>query len=188
MTARFPLFLLPTLAGAWLLTFSDPFGITLSQAQAALLAIGAATLWAGGTVLGRYAATALATRHVTMLRFGFGLIASFAIVLTLGDPLLPAAADLPGLVLLALIPGLLALLLYYRGLAGTAASRATLGELAFPLTAAFIGVTLLDGSLDGSQWTGFAVLLASVTLLALHERRARKPAIIAPPLQPAASR
>ncbi len=187
VTARFPIFLVPTLVGAWLLTFADPLGIALSQAQAALLAIGAATLWAGGTVLGRYAATAMATRHVTMLRFFFGLIASLLIVLALDDPLLPAAADLPGLVLLALIPGLLGLLLYYRGLAGTAASRATLGELAFPLTAALIGVTLLDGSLDGSQWIGFVVLLTSVTLLALHERRARTPAIMAGPLQPAVS-
>ncbi len=188
VTARFPLFLVPILVGAWLLSFPDPLGIELSQAQAALLAIGAAILWAGGTVLGRYAATAMATPQVTMLRFFFGLIASFMIVLILGDPLLPAAADIPGLVLLALIPGLLALLLYYRGLAGTAASRATLGELAFPLTAAFIGVTLLDGSLDGSQWIGFVLLLGSVTALALHERRARTPAITAPPLQPAASR
>lgn len=188
ITARFPLFLVPTLVGAWLLSFPDPLGIALTQAQAALLAVGAATLWAAGTVLGRYAATAMATQHVTMLRFFFGLFASFVIVLMLGAPLLPTAADVPGLVLLALIPGLLALLLYYRGLAGTAASRATLGELAFPLTAAFIGVTLLDGALDGSQWVGFALLLASVTLLALHERRARTPAIIAPPLQPAASR
>ncbi|MGI8721694.1 MAG: DMT family transporter [Geodermatophilaceae bacterium] len=188
ITTRFPLFLIPTLIGAWLLSFPDPLGIALSQAQAALLAIGAAILWAGGTVLGRYAATAMATQHVTMLRFFFGLLASFVIVVTLRAPLLPAAADVPGLVLLALIPGLLALLLYYRGLARTAASRATLGELAFPLTAALIGVTFLDGSLDGSQWIGFVVLLASVTLLALHERRARTPAIMAGPLHPATSR
>lgn len=188
VTVRFPLFVVPTLLGAWLLTFPDPLGIALSQAQAGLLAVGAATLWAGGTVLGRYAASAMATTHVTMLRLFFGLIASFVIVLILGAPLLPAVADIPGLVLLALIPGLLALLLYYRGLAGTAAARATLGELAFPLTAAFIGVTLLDGSLDGSQWIGFALLLASVTLLALHERRARTPAITVGPLQPATTK
>lgn len=186
VTARFPLFLIPILIGAWLLSFADPLGIAVSQLQAALLAIGAATLWAGGTVLGRYAATVMDTRHVTMLRFFFGLLASFVIVLTLGDPLLPATADLPGLVLLALIPGLLGLLLYYRGLAGTAAARATLGELAFPLTAALIGVTLLDGSLDGSQWIGFVLLLVSVTALALHERRASSPAVMAGPLQPAA--
>lgn len=188
LTTRFPLFLVPILLGAWLLTFADPLGVEVNQAQAALLAVGAATLWAGGTVLGRYAATAMATRHVTMLRFLFGLIASFAIVLTLGAPLLPAVSDLPGLVLLALIPGLLALLLYYRGLRGTPASRATLGELAFPLTAAFLGVTVLGASLDGSQWIGFGLLLASVTFLVLHERTAGTPAIKAGPLQPATSR
>ncbi len=185
VTVRFPLFIVPTLAGAWLLTFPDPFGVSLNQAQAGLLAVGAAALWAGGTVLGRYAATAMATQHVTMLRLFFGLITSCVIVLIMDAPLLPAAGDIPGLILLALIPGLLALLLYYRGLAGTAASRATLGELAFPLTAAFIGVVFLDGSLDGSQWFGFALLLASVTLLAMHERRARTPAIMFGPLQPA---
>lgn len=178
ITARFPLFLIPTLVGAWLLSFADPLGVAVTQAQAAMLAVGAATLWAGGTVLGRYAATVMAAQHVTMLRFFFGLLASLVIVLSLGAPLVPAAENLPGLLLLALIPGLLALLLYYRGLAATAATRATLGELAFPLTAAFIGVTLLDGSLDASQWVGFAMLLASVTLLALHERRASKPAVM----------
>lgn len=188
VTARFPLFLIPALVGAWLLTFPDPWNIAVNQAQAALLAVGAAVLWAGGTVLGRYVASTMATSHVTMLRFFFGLLASFVIVLALDTPLLPAAADVPGLLLLSLIPGLLALLLYYRGLAGTAASRATLGELAFPLTAAFIGVTILNGSLDASQWFGFVVLLTAVTLLALHERAARRPAIMAGPLQHVARR
>ena len=92
LTVRFPLFVVPTLVGAWLLTFPDPLGIALTQAQAGLLAVGAAALWAGGTVLGRYAATALATPHVTMLRLFFGLLTSFVIVLVLDAPLLPAAA------------------------------------------------------------------------------------------------
>lgn len=189
VTSRYPLFLLPALAGAWLLSFPDPFGIQITQAQAALLAIGAAALWAGGTVLGRYAATALPSRDVTVLRFFFGLLASLAIVLTRGDQLLPSGGDLLGLALLALIPGLLALLLYYRGLAGTAASRATLGELAFPLTSALIGMTLLDApAWTVTQWVGFAVLLLAVTGLALHERSARRPAVMVSPQQPAASR
>jgi drug/metabolite transporter (DMT)-like permease len=84
---------------------------------------------------------------------------------------------LPRLVLLALIPGLLALVLYYIALRQTPASRATLAELAFPVTAAAVGVTLLDGRLDTSQWVGFAVVLASVVALALHENRAKRPVV-----------
>jgi drug/metabolite transporter (DMT)-like permease len=83
-------------------------------------------------------------------------------------------------VLLALVPGLLALLLYYRGLRTTPASRATLAELAFPVTAAVVGVTLLDGRLDASQWAGFGIVLAAVLALAVHERRSERPAVAAP--------
>ena len=73
-----------------------------------------------------------------------------------------------------------ALVLYYIALRRTPASRAALAELAFPLTAAAVGVTLLDGRLDASQWLGFAVVLTSVVSLALHEHRARRPAVAVP--------
>jgi drug/metabolite transporter (DMT)-like permease len=47
-------------------------------------------------------------------------------------------ADVPNLIGLAIVPGLCAILLYYRTLRSTPASLATLAETAFPLT-----VTLL---------------------------------------------
>ena len=53
----------------------------------------------------------------------------------------------PNILLLAIFPGLLALLLYYRALGHTPASRATLAELAFPLTAALVeDLTLIGGA------------------------------------------
>jgi drug/metabolite transporter, DME family len=73
-------------------------------------------------------------------------------------------------VLLALVPGLLGLTLYYIGLRSTAAARATLAELAFPVTAALIGVGLLGTRLEPSQWFGLLVVVASVTALGLRER------------------
>ena len=86
-------------------------------------------------------------------------------------------SSLPLLAALALVPGLLALLLYYRGLSRTPASKATLAELAFPLTAALVGVVVLGGRLEVSQWLGFAVVLVAVTGMALQERVGTTPAV-----------
>lgn len=177
VTRRFPLFAVPAILGAWLLAFPDPFGIAVQGLTAALLAIGAAGLWAAGTVLGRLVSSELSFVHVTTLRFAVGLAALSGFALVAGTPIEVPLELVPRLVLLALIPGLLALTLYYRGLQRTPAARATLAELAFPLTAAAVGVAFLDGRLDGSQWFGFAVVLVSVVTLALHENYAKRPAV-----------
>lgn len=178
--SMFWLFAVPALAGAWLLAFADPFGVTLSSATAALLAVGAATLWAAGTVLGRLVGAELSATHVTTLRFFFGLVAMSVIVAVRGDSYTMPAEGIPYVVVLALIPGLLALSLYYRGLRHTPASRATFAELAFPLTAAVVGVLVLDRNLVWNQWSGFVVLLVAVTALILHENRSRRPAVPVP--------
>jgi drug/metabolite transporter (DMT)-like permease len=176
----FAWFAVPALAGAWLLSFKDPFSVSVTNLYAAGLALGAAALWAAGTVLGRAASAELAFAHLTALRFGVGLLALAVIAALTGTPLVLDTSAAGNIVVLALVPGLLALLLYYRGLRQTPASRATLAELAFPITAALVGVTVLGGRLDGTQWVGFAVVLASVVGLALHEGRSRTPAVAVP--------
>jgi drug/metabolite transporter (DMT)-like permease len=177
VTRRFPLFAVPAILGAWLLAFPDPFGVSVQGAQAAALAVGAAALWAAGTVLGRMVSAELSFVHVTTLRFAVGLVTLIVLAVATSTPLDVPAELIPRLVALALVPGLLALVMYYVGLRQTPAMRATLAELAFPLTAAAVGVTLLDGRLDWSQWFGFAAVLVSVLLLALHEHWARRPAV-----------
>ncbi|WP_019818942.1 DMT family transporter, partial [Saccharomonospora saliphila] len=47
------LFAVPALLGAWMLAFSDPLDVRIAALRTALLALGAAALWAAGTVLGR---------------------------------------------------------------------------------------------------------------------------------------
>lgn len=173
-------FAVPALAGAWLLSFKDPFAVGVNNLYAAGLALGAAALWAAGTVLGRAASAELAFRHLTALRFGVGLVALAVIAMLTGTPLAVDPSATVNIVLLALVPGLLALLLYYRGLRQTPASRATLAELAFPITAALVGVTVLGRTLGPSQWLGFAIVLASVVGLALHEGRSDRPAVATP--------
>jgi len=177
---RYGLFLLAAIASAWLLSFPRPFDVTIAGLSAALLALGAAALWAGGTVAGRQVSLRLDFTSITVLRFAIGLPTALFVAVVVGAPLLPPAADVPGLVGLALVPGLAALLLYYRGLQSTPAARATIAELAFPITAAVIGVTVLDFPFTWSQWTGLVLLLITVVGFARHEQRAEHTAVIAP--------
>ncbi|WP_377644254.1 DMT family transporter [Oryzobacter terrae] len=173
-------FLVPALVGAWLLAFADPFGVTVSSAQAALLAVGAAALWAAGTVLGRAARAELSFTDLTALRFGVGLVTLLVIAGATSTPLAVGLDAAPNILLLALFPGLVALVLYYLALGRTPASRATLAELAFPLTAAVVGILAFGARPTGTQWLGVAIVLASVVGLALHEQRSPRPSVDAP--------
>src|ERR1700687_5951520 len=80
--------------------------------EVGLLALGAAVLWASGTVLGRFALGSISFWSMTSLRFTLAL---------------------PVLGVVVLVPGLLSLLLYYRALSKTPASLATIAEMAYPV-------------------------------------------------------
>lgn len=107
--------------------------------EAGLEALGAAVLWATGTVLGRFVLGNLSFRTTTALRFTLALPVLVAIVLLeshgfsgfthyrLGD-------FFPNLLYIALVPGVIGLLIYYRGLQSTPASLATIAELTLPVT------------------------------------------------------
>ncbi|MFD8500638.1 DMT family transporter [Amycolatopsis sp. NPDC059657] len=178
----YALFAVPALIGAWLLAFRDPTHIQVAAAKAALLAIGAAALWAAGTVLGRLVSAQLEARDVTVLRFTVGLPAAAIIVAAQGSAFAVGWDNALGLGLLALVPGLLALSLYYAGLRSTPASRATLAELAFPVTAVVLGVSFLDAHLVATQWIGLTIVVAAVTALGWHERVGGKPMVLEPAL------
>ncbi|MGO0576867.1 DMT family transporter [Ornithinimicrobium panacihumi] len=170
-------FLVPALVGAWLIAFSDPLQVSVASARPALLALGAATLWAAGTVLGRGASAALRFVDLTALRFTVGLVTLGTVVALTSTPLGVPARAWPPIVALALLPGLLAMVLYYLALGRTPASRATLAELTFPLTAALVGVVAFATRPSPTQWLGIGVVLVTVVALSLHEQRSRLPAV-----------
>jgi drug/metabolite transporter (DMT)-like permease len=180
--AGYAVFAVPALIGAWLLAFADPLHIQVAALKAALLAVGAAVLWAAGTVMGRLVSTSLRPRDVTVLRFTVGLPVAALIVGVQGDSFAVGWNNALGLALLAFVPGLFALSLYYVGLRSTPASRATLAELAFPATAAVIGVAFLGGHLSGTQWLGLGIVVAAVTALGWYEKTTDKPLVLQPAL------
>ena len=139
-----------------------------AAAEAALLALVAAALWGAATAFGRRTLVAIEPQLVTAVRFTLALPLLAAIALVEGALSPPAAAhssDWPRLVGLALIPGLIALLLYYRGLERTPASVATFAELAFPATALVVNYFALGSSISEMQLAGFGILWLTIALL-----------------------
>lgn len=168
--ARFALYLVPGLAGTWLMGVAHPLHPTVSGLRPTLYALGAAALWALGTVLGRYLARDLRFEHVATLRFAFGLPASAIALLVLGAPAFASWHDTGYIALLAFVTGFLALGLYYYGLRSTPAVLATIAELAFPVSAILVGYFKFGQTLTGWQWLGVAVTTAVVALLPARPR------------------
>lgn len=172
---RYGWYFLFTVGGAYLISFPDPTNVAISQLAPALLALGAAALWGMGTVLGRHLTRKIPTNELTALRFAIGLPTAFVILL-LRNEAAPALDITPGdfgvLLMLSLVPGLAALMIYYKGLSRTPASSATLAELAFPLTAILIGWSVFDTVPTATQWVGIVVL--SVTIVTMTRAANRR--------------
>ena len=153
--------------------------INRTRLAAAALAIGAAGLWASGTVLGRYVLRDLSFVATTTLRFVLAIPVLVVIVVVSGGVqalTVYRAEHLPDLVGLALIPGLVALTLYYRALRSTPASLATVAETTYPIAVTLLlalpapyglGQQILVGQIIGT-----AVLVAMVIALNLEKRHA----------------
>jgi drug/metabolite transporter (DMT)-like permease len=175
----FWIWLLPAVIGAYLISSPDwrsGFSIDPRQPLSILAAIGAACLWGSSTVFGRHIVSRMSVPALTGMRFLIALPA-LGVLFVLQPPsarLLPDSAPSAGSILaMALIPGLAALALYYRGLQATPASLAAVGEMAFPVTAIAANRFFLGISLSPSQLTGGIILITSVTALSILSARDR---------------
>ena len=174
------------MVGAYLISFGnlDPFAaLGSAELLAAALALGAALLWGSSTVLGRLVLKDMPFHTLTGARLLLAVPLLAAIVVAQGSAggLGPGfAAEPERVILLALIPGLLALLLYYRGLTGTRASYATLAELAFPATAVVLNWTFLGVGVSANQVLGFVLLWGAVFVLGYLNAKSPTPDPSAP--------
>ena len=166
----FAWFLLPALAGIWLVALHHPLAPHARGLIPIAETLGAAALWGMGTVFGRLLARRLAFEHVTTVRFAFGLVASACALPIVGAARFSSAHDSFWIAVLALVTGLFALGLYYYGLQRTPALLSALGELAFPVTASLVGIYVFDSSLRWTQWIGVAVTVAVISLLPVRRR------------------
>ncbi len=169
---RFWLWTILALFGAYIISFPG-FKPELYVGEAwnpntigVALALGAAALWAIGTVLGRYVlGTSVSFKTVTALRF----LIAFLFLLALnfrGDALQTIGAltgkDILFIIIIALTSGFISLFLYYRGLTNTKASIATLAELGFPFLAVIVNAAALGFFLEPLQIIGMLLLIFAV--------------------------
>jgi drug/metabolite transporter (DMT)-like permease len=177
----FAWFLLPALAGIWLIALPDPLDPHAHGLVPIAETLAAAALWGMGTVFGRYLGRRLAFEHVSTVRFGFGLVASACALPIVGAAAFSTAHDSFWIAVLALVTGFFALGLYYYGLRKTPALLSALGELAFPVTAAIVGIFVFDSSLRWTQWLGVVVTVGVISLLPAR----RGQLVRVPPREPA---
>ncbi|MBT2290792.1 DMT family transporter [Paenibacillus albidus] len=168
------------LAGTYLLTFgwTFPFGhVNSFIGVSSLMALGAAALWGGSTVMGRYLLGSMKYETVTSLRFIMALPLLFVITALEGAPWQmtggfgASAAVAINLLLQALLPGLLSMLLYYKGLSTTKASFATLAELSFPMTGVVINWIVFNQLVTIPQIIGFALIWTSLFFISSRQSR-----------------
>jgi len=171
------------IVGVYMVVFAQNLTAPFSDLQhgrleAGLFALGAAALWASGTVLGRFVLGKLSFTTTTALRFTLALpVLLLIVLLQYGGSAFAhyQPSDVLPFLGIALIPGFLALLLYYRALRSTPATLATIAEMAFPVAATFIASAPppygFNQPLYLPQFIGTALLIAVIFILNYTKER-----------------
>jgi len=145
---------------------------------AALLAVTAAFAWGASTVLGRYALNKLSFLSLSGLRFLFTIVITFLYlastgnIATIGDV---SATQWWYVLAIVFSTGLVALLIYYKGLAHVPARISTVLEMFWPLSAIFVDWIAFGTVLSLTQWLGAAVLLGVIFKISREARASEMP-------------
>lgn len=165
LSARSWIWLAVAMVAAYLVSFGAilPSELLHHFPPSTLLAIAAAAMWAVSTILGRFALRDISVQALTALRI-VGALPLLGLLVVVRPHPWPAfeIKQALSLVTMALIPGLAALLIYYRGLRTTRASLAAVAELTFPATAALLNWTVLGEGVTFVQIAAFAWLWAAI--------------------------
>lgn len=155
------------LGAAYFVTF--PGGVvSINQGNtvvAALYALGAAIAWGVGTTFSKKILNTLPSQQGTAVRFATtSLLALIAILVVdgLGGLVIPTGSQWLRFLFIALSTGMVALMIYYRGLKTTPVKVSTVMELLFPLLAVFIDAVVYKSHLQLGQYLAAAVLLYAV--------------------------
>jgi drug/metabolite transporter (DMT)-like permease len=135
-------------------------------------------LWASGTVLARLVLREVSYVTLTALRILIALPFLWIVALpdgAVGEAVSGIGAAPARLIASALVPGLFAVLLFYRGLRGTKACYAVLAEFMYP-AAALVGNWMVLGTLiTPLQGLGCALLIGTILLLSWNPTRVSAP-------------
>lgn len=177
ITKRFVLYAAIALVAAYFVSFPDlrvHWNTGAGTAMAALLAICAAACWGSSTAFSKYTLRGTSFLHTTGARFAFTPIFALLLTVVLGKTGSLGAMTIlqwKYLIAITLSTGLVALVIYYYGLQKILASRSTILELAWPISAVVIGFFVLDEKMTVTQWVGSIVLLATMYGVVLEAKK-----------------
>ena len=167
------------LGGAYLIVTAEVPGAPSGELLAAIFVLAAIALWAAGTVFGRMALSDVSFATTATMRFALALPILLVLMVTTNNGLAELSgyslSELPAFLGIALIPGTLAMLLYYRALSHTPASISTLAELGYP-AALFLIFSLpapygFSAPLRPAELFGAILLVFAVTAMNLQKYR-----------------
>ncbi len=138
---------------------------------AALYALGAAFAWGSSTTFSKMLLGKVDFKVSTFYRFLITLVVALPLLLLFGHTAgasiaLPTLPQLGFLALIALSTGMVALLIYYRGLAKTPVHISTILELTFPFIAIVLDMIVNHTVLNSAQWAAALVLVFSIYKIA----------------------
>ncbi|GIO36432.1 MULTISPECIES: DMT family transporter [Paenibacillus] len=178
---HFSFLLTVAVIGTYFLTFgfTIPFGHWNEFIQVgSLLSLGAAAFWGGSTVMGRLMVGQMKYETVTALRFILALPLLLAITWNEGVAwsFPSSTSGIAGFSLnllgQALLPGLLSLLVYYKGLTTTKASVATLAELSFPMVGVLVNWLAFQERITVAQAVGFLLIWSVLFMISRQSKPA----------------
>lgn len=157
---------------AFFVTFKDGY-VNLSTGGdtviAALYAVGAAFAWGTSTTFSKMILTKISHEVTTFYRFLFTGIISLIVLFVLGyggSLFLPTLNQFGLFSLIAVSTGMVALVIYYKGLSMTKVHIATILELTFPFVAILIDMKLYNNFLSVSQLIAAFVLCFAIYKIA----------------------
>ncbi|TBL78712.1 DMT family transporter [Paenibacillus thalictri] len=180
LPSRFFVYIIAALLGTYLLTFgigAPSLGLRDLGTISCLFSIMAAVLWGGSTVMGKFLLQKNIDFHlVTSLRFMLAVPLLSGVLIASGDAWHVSGGSghmtlmLVNLAFQAFLPGLLSMLLYYKGLTSTKALFATLAELAFPAVGVLVNWLVFHQALTIGQLLGFLLIWSTLWFMSRSQR------------------
>lgn len=181
MDTRYFKWAMLAIIAAYFVTFKNGY-VNLETGEgtviAALYALGAAFAWGSSTTFSKMLLGRIDFKVSTFYRFLITLAVSLPVLLLFGyggSLGAPTTAQFGFLALIAISTGMVALLIYYKGLAKTPVHISTILELTFPFIAIILDMIVNHTTLSISQWVAAVVLVGSIYQIASLRSQADLP-------------
>jgi len=170
LDGRYIKWALLAIVAAYFVTFKNgyvDFATGEGTIVAALYALGAAFAWGSSTTFSKMLLGKVDSKVSTFYRFLFTTIVALPLLFLFSNSAdasisIPTVNQFGWLALIAVSTGMVALLIYYKGLAKTSVHISTILELTFPFIAILLDMIVNNTVLSVSQWIVSLALVFSI--------------------------